>query len=116
MRGQLFGCIYRQPSLYEIKCAKEWINRIHLGHKRSRPLRTHSCGEQRLVLITWAMIKRSALLVLAEPCLGLDAMMHRMFLNLINHIGESSGTRLLYVSHRITDRVSCIHRKLITGE
>ncbi|MDF7825910.1 ATP-binding cassette domain-containing protein [Pontiellaceae bacterium B12227] len=108
--------MYRKPSLHEIKCAKEWISLLHLGHKTARPLRTLSYGEQRLVLIARAMIKRPALLILDEPCQGLDEVNRRTILNLINHIGESSGTTLLYVSHHATDQVPCIKRQLTMGE
>lgn len=108
--------MYRKPSLHEIKCAKEWITMLHLGHKTSKPLRTLSYGEQRLVLIARAMIKRPALLILDEPCQGLDEVNRRIILNLINHIGESSGTSLLYVSHHATDLVPCITRQLTMGE
>ncbi|MDF7807863.1 ATP-binding cassette domain-containing protein [Pontiellaceae bacterium B12219] len=104
--------IYRKPLLQEIRCAKEWINLLHLGHKMTRPLRSLSYGEQRLVLIARAMIKRPALLILDEPCQGLDEVNRRTILNLIDHIGQSSGTTLVYVSHHTTDQISCIQRTL----
>jgi molybdate transport system ATP-binding protein len=104
--------LYRKPSLHEIKCAKEWITLLHLGHKMTRPLRSLSYGEQRLVLIARAMIKRPALLILDEPCQGLDEVNRRTILNLIDHIGRSSGTTLVYVSHHATDQIGCIQRTL----
>ena len=88
---------------------------LHLGHKIARPLRTLSYGEQRLVLIARAMIKRPVLLVLDEPGQGLDEVNRRTILNLIHHIGESSETTLLYVSHHATDQVPCIKRQLTMG-
>ncbi|MDZ8119562.1 ATP-binding cassette domain-containing protein [Pontiella agarivorans] len=107
--------VYRSPSPHEIRCAKEWINLLHLGHKMEQPLRRLSYGEQRMVLIARAMIKRPELLILDEPCQGLDEVNRRTVLNLINSIGENSGTTLLYVSHHATDRIPCIKRQLKMG-
>jgi molybdate transport system ATP-binding protein len=104
--------LYRKPTLHEVRCAKEWISLLQLGHKLTRPLRSLSYGEQRLVLIARAMIKRPALLILDEPCQGLDEVNRRTVLNLIDHIGNSSGTTLIYVSHHATDQISCIQRTL----
>ncbi|QBG47888.1 ATP-binding cassette domain-containing protein [Verrucomicrobia bacterium S94] len=107
--------VYCQPSLHEIRCAKEWINLLDLGRKMDQPLRRLSYGEQRLVLIARAMIKRPELLILDEPCQGLDEVNRRMVLNLINYIGENSETTLLYVSHHATDEIPCIKRQLKMG-
>jgi molybdate transport system ATP-binding protein len=104
--------LYRKPTLHEVRCAKEWISLLQLGHKLTRPLRSLSYGEQRLVLIARAIIKRPALLILDEPCQGLDEVNRRTILNLIDHIGNSSGTTLIYVSHHATDQISCIQRTL----
>ncbi|MDF7802063.1 ATP-binding cassette domain-containing protein [Pontiellaceae bacterium B1224] len=104
--------LYRKPSLHEMKCAKEWITMLHLGHKMMRPLRSLSYGEQRLILIARAMIKRPALLILDEPCQGLDEVNRRTILNLIDHIGRSSETTLVYVSHHVSDQIGCIQRTL----
>jgi molybdate transport system ATP-binding protein len=107
--------IYRKPSPAELKCAREWLKILHLQHKADRPLRSLSYGEQRMVLIARAMVKLPMLLILDEPCQGLDEVNRRTILKLINHIGERSGTTVLYVSHHATDRIPCIKQQLEMG-
>lgn len=104
--------VYRKPSLAEIKCARQWLELIHLAHTSERPLRSLSYGEQRMVLIARAMVKRPTLLVLDEPCQGLDEINRRTVLKLINHIGIRSDTTILYVTHHATDQVPCIQHRL----
>ncbi len=107
--------VYRRPSPPEIRCARAWLEMLHLGHKADQPLRRLSYGEQRLVLIARAMIKRPELLILDEPCQGLDEVNRRTILNLIQFIGSNSETTLLYVSHHVTDDIPCIKQRLVMG-
>lgn len=107
--------MYRRHSTVEEHCAKEWLDLLHLGHKASRPLRSLSYGEQRLVLIARAMIKRPPLLILDEPCQGLDEINRRTILKLIDHLGTQSDTTILYVTHHVSDDIPCIRRRLTMG-
>ncbi|MBN2163379.1 MAG: ATP-binding cassette domain-containing protein [Pontiellaceae bacterium] len=107
--------VYRTPSPGELSCAREWLKLMHLAHKADRPLRSLSYGEQRMALIARAMVKRPALLVLDEPCQGLDEINRRMVLKLIDFIGHLSETTVLYVSHHATDQLSCVNRCLTMG-
>ncbi|WP_372797119.1 ATP-binding cassette domain-containing protein [Pontiella sp.] len=108
--------VYRRPSPQEIRCARAWLDLLHLGPKMNQPLRRLSYGEQRLVLIARAMIKRPELLILDEPCQGLDEINRRTVLSLIHFIGVNSGTTLLYVSHHTADEIPCIERQLMIGD
>ena len=104
--------MYRRHSTLEEHCANEWLELLHLAHKASQPLRSLSYGEQRLVLIARAMIKRPALLILDEPCQGLDEINRRTILKLIDHLGTQSDTTILYVTHHVSDDIPCIRRRL----
>lgn len=104
--------LYCKPSLEEQAVAREWLNILHLGHKAKQPLRSLSYGEQRLVLIARAMVKQPRLLILDEPCQGLDEINRRTILKLIEYIGTTTATTLLYVSHHEEDAVPCIRKKL----
>ena len=107
--------LYCQPSPNELRCAREWLKLMHLAHKADRPLRSLSYGEQRMVLIARSMVKQPALLVLDEPCQGLDEINRRMVLKLIDFIGLRSSTTVLYVSHHATDHLACINYCLNMG-
>jgi molybdate transport system ATP-binding protein len=104
--------LYCKPSLDEQQVAREWLKILHLAHKANQSLRSLSYGEQRLVLIARAMIKQPRLLILDEPCLGLDEINRRTILKLIEYIGTQTNTTLLYVSHHADDAVPCIQKKL----
>jgi len=65
-----------------------------------------------MALIARAMVKSPLLLVVDEPCQGLDAANRRRMLRLIDRIGGATGTRVLYVSHYEDEIPSCINRIL----
>ncbi|HJL95113.1 MAG TPA: molybdate ABC transporter ATP-binding protein ModF, partial [SAR324 cluster bacterium] len=52
------------------------------------------------------------LLILDEPCQGLDRTNRNRVLKLIDYIGLNSETQILYVSHIKTDHLNCIRYEL----
>jgi molybdate transport system ATP-binding protein len=56
-------------------------------------------GAQRLVLIARALVKGPELLVLDEPCQGLDAANRDQVLRLVEALGDQAASSLIYVSH-----------------
>jgi molybdate transport system ATP-binding protein len=76
------------------------------------PLRALSYGEQRLVLLARAMVKMPVLLILDEPCQGLDEVNREMVLKLVDHLGAGGHTQLLYVTHHPEDRIPCIRHRM----
>lgn len=71
-----------------------------------------SNGEQRLVLLARAMIKNPPLLILDEPCQGLDEDSTRNYLQMLNEITSHSSRTLLYVSHYEDQTPLCITHTL----
>jgi molybdate transport system ATP-binding protein len=58
-----------------------------------------SYGQQRLLLLARAIVKSPALLILDEPCIGLDDEHCDQLLQLLGIITAQTDTTLLYVSH-----------------
>ena len=54
------------------------------------------------------MVKHPTLLILDEPCLGLDDMNRQLVLALIEKICASGETTVLYVNHHVEDQISGI--------
>jgi len=54
-----------------------------------------SYGQQRLILIARAMIKSPPLLILDEPCQGLDRTNRNRVLELVDLIGQNTTTQIL---------------------
>ena len=71
-----------------------------------------SFGDQRLILIARAMVKHPPLLILDEPCLGLDDLNRQLVLALVEKICAGSETTVLYVNHRPQDRIEGINAHL----
>jgi molybdate transport system ATP-binding protein len=65
-----------------------------------------------MVLIARAMVKAPRLLILDEPCNGLDADNRRKLLAMLDLIGRSTAASLLYVSHRSDEIPACITHRL----
>jgi molybdate transport system ATP-binding protein len=64
-----------------------------------------------MVLIVRAMVKTPRLLILDEPCNGLDPANRKRLLNMLDAIGRTGATNLLYVSHRPDEIPGCITHK-----
>ena len=71
-----------------------------------------SYGQQRLILIARAMIKSPPLLILDEPCQGLDRTNRNRVLELVDLVGQNTTTLILYVTHAAADHLNCLQREL----
>jgi molybdate transport system ATP-binding protein len=92
--------LYRQCSAGQREVALSWMRRLSLSEQAETPLEQVSEGEQRRVLIARALVKGPALLVLDEPCQGLDADNRDRVLQAINWVGSRPETSMIYVTHR----------------
>jgi molybdate transport system ATP-binding protein len=104
--------LYRRPSQAQLASSERWIDRLGLAEIAARPLLQLSYGQRRLVLIARAMVKEPELLILDEPCAGLDPENRRIVLGLIDRIGGQTDTSLLYVSHRQDELPRCLTHRL----
>ena len=71
------------------------------------PYRQMSFGEARRILLARAMVHRTRLMILDEPCTGLDIPTREIFLETIEKISRKI-TRMIYVTHRIEEIMPCI--------
>ena len=67
-----------------------------------------SYGEQRIVLLARSMVKSPLILILDEPCEGLNRMNREQMLGLFDFIGTHTRTQLLYVTHHPEEIPPCI--------
>ena len=76
--------------------------------RADRPFNRLSYGEKRLMLIVRAMVKTPELLILDEPCQGLDRSNREMVLALMQRIGSGGSTGLIYITHHQEELIPCI--------
>jgi len=104
--------LYRQVSAEQKDLADRWLACIGMDDRAERPFNQLSYGEKRLVLIARAMIKSPELLILDEPCQGLDRSNREMVLALMEEIGRRPSTGMIYVTHQETEMIPCIRHVL----
>ena len=101
------GVYQSVPGALRIK-AMQWLTRLNMEALANRPFRSLSWGQQRLLLITRAMVKHPPILILDEPLQGLDGMNRKLVKHFIEQLVNNSQTQLLFVSHQEQDAPNCI--------
>ena len=81
-----------------------------------KALRQLSTGQQRMALLARALIKNPPVLILDEPCQGLDEQQIYFIKRLIDHLHKRSGTTLIYVSHYDHELPACINKFLLLDQ
>ncbi len=107
-----FG-LYRRCSTHQIEIAKTWIRLFDIEHLLKKEFGQLSHGQKQLVLIARAMVKSPVLLMLDEPCEGLDLKNRSRILEIIDLIGRHTNTRLIYIPSVEEEIVRCITNVLI---
>jgi molybdate transport system ATP-binding protein len=104
--------LFRRLSPEDRRMVEDWMDLLGILPMAERAFEGLSYGERRMALIARAMVKSPLLLILDEPCQGLDPANRRKMLKLIDRIGAGTGTRIVYVSHYADEMPSCINRVL----
>ncbi|MEO8111131.1 MAG: ATP-binding cassette domain-containing protein [Ginsengibacter sp.] len=91
---------------------EDWMSLMNISHFAKQLFRQLSNGEQRLVLLARALVKNPPLLILDEPCQGLDPEVSGWFVSLINDICVRMNKTLIYVSHYEEEIPSCVTNTL----
>ncbi|MEI9949376.1 MAG: ATP-binding cassette domain-containing protein [Pseudomonadota bacterium] len=99
--------LYQEPGFAEIHAAERWLEVVGLLRKRSEPFTQLSYGEQRVALILRAVVKQPPLLILDEPCHGLDPRHRSEVLTIADYIGRHTSSTLLYVTHDPEEVLGC---------
>ena len=89
-----------------------WMQLLSLQGLRNKRLPQLSTGQQRMVLLARALIKNPPMLILDEPCQGLDEEQTAHFRQLIDTLCRAFKTTLIYVSHYRQELPDCIDRYL----
>ncbi len=85
---------------------------LNIEHLQGKMMGSLATGEQRLVLLSRALVKNPAMLILDEPCQGLDDDQKANYLALLENICQHGEKTLIYVSHYATDIPACVNQLL----
>jgi molybdate transport system ATP-binding protein len=99
--------LYQYPTAGEKVIADRWVDLLNIEDIAREPFHQLSYGQRRLILLARAMVKSPDLLILDEPCHGLDIPNRRKILTVIEMIGETP-THLLYVTNHKDEIINCI--------
>jgi molybdate transport system ATP-binding protein len=91
--------LFRQLSEWQEQLVWDWLDFLDCRAYAGRLLSSLPAGIQRLLLLGRAMIKTAPLLVLDEPCQGLDSDQREFAKTLIDRYCSFYGATLIFVSH-----------------
>ena len=92
------------------------INAFALGHLKERILRNVTIKERRLSLLARALVKNPELLILDEPCQGLDQEHRSLVWNVIRGNWNHDHGASVYISHDLNNLPGWINRRLCYDE
>lgn len=100
--------LFRRLSDQQHELVREWLDFLELVPWQNRRLGSLPAGVQRMVLLGRAMIKTPPLLVLDEPCQGLDQEHIERVKNLISRYCKNYLGTLIFVSHYSEELPDCV--------
>ena len=87
-----------------------------VSHLEGHRFHTLSAGEQRRVLLARSIMVNPDLLILDEPCSGLDLLAREQFLRTVANLVAEQQTPIIYVSHQIEEILPAITHVAILQE
>lgn len=99
--------LYEQRTDIEVQTARRWLKLAGFEGREMESFSSLSYGEQRAILIIRAAVKNPDILILDEPCHGLDDQYRQKILDLLETVGETGTTSLLHVTHDPTEVLPC---------
>jgi molybdate transport system ATP-binding protein len=104
--------LYKKLSFEQQQKLEQTLHFFDLKEDKNKKLNTLSLGKQRLALLARTIVKNPELLVLDEPCQGLDVQQTKYFNRVVDDLCKR-GQTLIYVGHFESQLPKCISHKLI---
>lgn len=106
--------IYQKTTIEDKERALEVLSDCSGERLIGKPYAVLSQGEKQIVMIARALMNQPRLLILDEPCTGLDLFAREELLNKINNITKKKNApALLYVSHHTEEIMPCFQNVLL---
>ena len=104
--------LHKKLSDEQIRHIMDWLAALNLTNLAQKRLAEVSSGMRKLFLLIRTFIKNPPLLILDEPCQGLDEIQTETFVNLVDNICAQTDTTLVYISHYANEVPTCISHVL----
>lgn len=99
-------------TLDDVVLAKDLLETLNLGDKINRTFDMLSKGERQNVLIARALFPNPDMLILDEPCTGLDIYNRSYLFDTINQLSEKKKLTIIYVTHYVEEIIPLFDRIL----
>lgn len=98
-----------------VEKARELLRRINLEHVQNQTLGTLSQGERKKVMLARALMTQPAVLIMDEPCSGLDLYEREKLLQDIHELADQKIS-LIYVTHHIEEIIPVFSHVALLNE
>ncbi len=96
----------------QIRYAKFLSRQLGLKNITRKPFYLLSKGERQKVLLVRALLNKPKLLILDEPCSGLDILARSQILQLFNDLAQNQKTAIICVTHHFDEILPIYNRAL----
>jgi iron complex transport system ATP-binding protein len=106
--------LYTIPVEEDYDIASDYLKKLGCAQLANRIYSTLSQGEKQKILIARALMSKPQLLILDEPCSGLDIFAREHLLLTIEQLAEdTSAPTLIYVTHHIEEIMPVFNQTLL---
>ncbi|MEJ9233058.1 ABC transporter ATP-binding protein [Peribacillus butanolivorans] len=106
--------LYEEITENDVKKANKLLDQFRIKHLSNQFIQSLSQGEKRKAMIARALMSSPRLLILDEPCNGLDIYSKEELLTTIEDLTAApNGPTILYVTHHIEEIVPSITHALL---
>jgi iron complex transport system ATP-binding protein len=109
--------LWTRPTPSDLAGARRWLRFVDVADLAGREWQFLSQGERQRILIARALMARPRLLILDEPCTGLDPLAREEFLRFIDRLARHrTGPALILVTHHVEEITPAFTHALLLRE
>ena len=106
--------MWHSPQGRLLEEARKSLRQVECANLGERPWVFLSQGERQRVLIGRSLMARYRILILDEPCAGLDPVARERFLQFVSRLAAAERTpNLVFVTHHVEEILPCFDRALV---